>query len=136
MGGFGGRADVIGRRPTVSDAIAPILELLIAAGLRATVDVVQLNPPGCLLLAPELLFRFAGGDFTATHRLIAVVGSTDRTRAIAALSDYLDQVVAALGDRAVSARPVDVTLADASTLLPAYELQWTERVRQTTEGTP
>jgi hypothetical protein len=112
------------------DALTPVLELLEAAGIRVTLDIAQLNPPGCLLGPPELDFRFNGGDFTATYVLIVTVGSTDRTKAIANLSDYLGDVLAALGDRPVTARPVDVTLADASTTLPGYELRWTTRIRR------
>ncbi len=119
----------VGRRPVLMDALQPVLDLLTAAGIRVTLDIVQLNPPGCLLGPPELDFRFAGGDFTATYVLIVVVGSTDRTKAIGNLSDFLTEVLIALGDRAVTARPVDVTLADQSTTLPGYELRWTTRIR-------
>ena len=121
--------DIATRRPTMMDALTTVLQLLTAAGIRVTLDIVQLNPPGCLLGPPELDFRFNGGDFTAAYTLIAVVGSTDRTRAIANLSDYLVEVLAALGDRPVTARPVDVTLADASTVLPGMELRWSTRIR-------
>lgn len=121
--------DVANRRPTLVDALRPVTDALTAGGIRVTLDISQLNPPGCLLGPPELDFRFNGGDFTASYSLIAVVGSTDKTRAIGNLSDYLTDVMAALGDRPLTARPVDVTLADASTVLPGYELRWTTRLR-------
>jgi hypothetical protein len=121
--------DIATRRPTLRDAIDPVLDLLTAAGIRVTLDITQLNPPGCLLGPPELDFRFNGGDFTASYVLVATVGSSDRTKMIYSLSDYLVEVLAALGDRPVTARPVDVTLADASTVLPGYELRWTTRIR-------
>ena len=121
--------DVATRRPTVLDALQPVLGALNVAGIRATMDIAQLNPPGCLLGAPELDFRFNAGDFTATYSLIVVVGSTDKTRAIGNLSEYLSEVMVALGDRPLTARPVDVTLADASTVLPGYELRWSTRIR-------
>lgn len=121
--------DVASRRPTVLDALRPVLDALNAGGIRVTLDIAQLNPPGCLLGPPELDFRFNGGDFTAGYSLIAVVGSTDKTRAIGNLSDYLSEVLVALGDRPITARPVDVTLADASTVLPGYELRWSTRIR-------
>lgn len=120
----------VARRPIVMDALTPIIDLLEAAGIRVTLDIAQLNPPGCLLGPPELDFRFPGGDFTATYVLIATVGSTDRTKAIVNLSEFLSEVLVALGDRPVTARPVDVTLADASTALPGYELRWSTRIRQ------
>ena len=120
----------VARRPVLMDALQPVLDLLTAAGIRVTMDITQLNPPGCLLGPPELDFRFNGGDYTASYVLVACVGSTDRTKAISNLSEYLTEVLIALGDRAVTARPVDVTLADASTTLPGYELRWTTRIRQ------
>jgi hypothetical protein len=121
--------DIATRRPTMMDALQPVLDLLTAGGIRVTLDITQLNPPGCLLGPPELDFRFNAGDFTAAYVLILTVGSSDRTRMIHALSDYLAEVLAVLGDRPVTARPVDVTLADASTTLPGYELRWTTRIR-------
>jgi len=121
--------DIATRRPKMMDALQPVLDDLTAAGIRVTLDITQLNPPGCLLGPPEIDYRFNGGDFTASYVLIATVGSSDRTRMIVALSDYLDEVVTALGSRPVTARPVDVTLADASTALPVYELRWTTRIR-------
>lgn len=121
--------DIATRRPTLMDAITPVIDLLTAAGIRVTMDISQLNPPGCLLAPPELDFRFNGGDFTASYTLIAVVGSTDKTRAIANLSDYLSEVLLALGDRPVTARPVDVTLADASAVLPGFDIRWSTRIR-------
>jgi hypothetical protein len=120
----------VARRPVLMDALTPVMDLLTTAGIRVTLDIVQLNPPGCLLGPPELDFRFNGGDFTAAYTLVAVVGSTDRTKAIGNLSDYLTEVLTALGERPVTARPVDVTLADASTVLPGYELRWTTRLRR------
>jgi len=119
----------VARRPVVLDALRPVLDSLTAAGIRVTLDIAQLNPPGCMLGAPELDFRFNAGDFTASYSLIAVVGSTDKTKGIANLSDYLAEVMLALGDRPLTARPVDVTLADASTVLPGYELRWSTRIR-------
>lgn len=119
----------VGRRPVLMDSLTPVIDLLTNAGIRVTLDIAQLNPPGCLLGPPELDFRFNAGDFTASYSLTVVVGSTDRTKAIGNLSDYLGEVLAVLGDRAVTARPVDVTLADASTTLPGYELRWTTRIR-------
>jgi hypothetical protein len=116
-------------RPVLMDAVAPVIAQLEAAGIRVTLDITQLNPPGCLMLPPELEFRFNGGDYTATYGLVAVVGSTDRSKGFANLSEFLSQVLAALGDRAVTGRPVDVGTADASTSLMGYQLSWTTRVR-------
>jgi hypothetical protein len=120
----------VAARAVLWDSVTPVIELLEAAGLRVTLDITQLNPPGCLLLPPELEFRFAGGgDYTATYGLVAVVGSNDRTKGFALLSEYLSAVLAALGDRVVTGRPVDVSSADASAALMGYQLTWTTRVR-------
>ena len=121
--------DVATSRPSVMDAIRPVMEQLAAAGIRVTLDIAQLNPPGCILLPPELDYPVQRRRLHGELRAVVTVGSSDRTRMIVALSDFLPSVLQALGDRPITARPVDVTLADASTVLPGYELRWSTRIR-------
>jgi hypothetical protein len=121
--------DVANRRPTLMDALTPVLDLLAGAGVRVTLDFTQLNPPGCYLHPPSISWRFNGGDFEATYKLTIVTEATDRTRAVANLSIQLDELVQVLGGLAVSAEPVDVLTADGSFNLPGYDLTWTQRIR-------
>jgi len=124
----------VGPRPTLLDALTPVVAMLEAAGIRVTLDYSKLNPTGCYLGPPELDYRFKAGDFTASYTLLVVAGSNDGTRAISVLSAELDRVIVALGNRPVTARPVTVVPADNSNVLSAMEVQWTDRIRGNTNG--
>jgi hypothetical protein len=120
----------VATRPTVQDALMPVLDLLSGAGIRVTLDVTQLNPPGCFLALPSIDWRFQGGDFEASYRLTIVAESTDRTRAVANLSEQLDELVTVLGNRPVHADAVEVATADGTNTLLGYELSWSQRIRR------
>jgi hypothetical protein len=134
MGKLSGSAIVTPARPLLVDAMTPVVDALTAAGIRVTLDVKRINPPGCYLHPPELVMRWRAGDFTATHRLLVVAAASDRAASYVAISDLIDQVLQALGDAPVTLRPAAVETSDVSTYLTAYDLIWTDRVRQITEG--
>jgi hypothetical protein len=117
-------------RPVINDAMRPILDALTAAGIRSTNDLKMLNPPCAYLAAPELAFRFRQGDFTATYTLLLVASNTSRRLAFDEISELLMTAQQVLGERAQTARPVDVPTNDGSAVLLGYELSWSERVRQ------
>jgi len=117
-------------RPIITDAMAPIIDALTAGGIRATTDLKMLNPPCVYLAAPELEFRFRQGDFTATYTMLLVAANTSRRLAFDEMSQLIVQVQTILGERARSARPVDVPTNDGSAILLGYEFTWAERVRQ------
>ena len=119
-------------RPTLMDALTPVLDTLSGAGVRVTLDYKALNPPGCLLHPPTLAYRFQAGDFTATYRLWLITSATDRTQQVQNLGEQLDQVVTALKHSAVTASPVEVPTSDGTATLPGYELVWTQRIRRRT----
>jgi len=130
LAGPAGNGTVVGRRPILLDAMTPILDALSGAGIRVLVDIKVINPPCAFLHPPELAFRFREGDFTARHKLLLIAAASDRTASYANMSDLLLQAQQALGDRAVVAVPAQVETSDLSTFLTAYELSWTENVRQ------
>lgn len=117
-------------QPVLLDPLERILETLEAAGIRATLEIKDLNPPGCYLAPPELEFRFRQGDFTATYTLLVCAPNTTRRLQYAAMSSLLFDVQRALGERSTLARPVDVPTNDGTAVLLGYELSWHERVRQ------
>lgn len=129
-GPAGGAGIVVDHRPLLTDAMAPITDALVAVGIRCVVDLKVLNPPCAYLHPPELAFRFREGDFTARHRLLLVCSGSDRTASYANMSDLLVRSMQALGERGITATPAQVETSDLSTFLTAYELSWTERVRQ------
>jgi hypothetical protein len=123
-----------GPRPTLLDALTPVLAMLDQAGIRVTLDYSKLNPTGCYLGPPELDYRFKAGDFTANYTLLVVAGANDGTQAVRVLSAELDRVIVALGSRPVTARPVAVVPADASSVLLGMEISWSDRIRGNTNG--
>jgi len=123
-----------GPRPTLMDALEPVLAMLDQAGIRVTLDYSKLNPPGCYLGPPELDFRFKAGDFTAAYTLLVVAGANDGTRAVQVLSAELDRVIVALGSQPVTARPVAVLPSDNSNVLLGMEVSWSSRIRGHSNG--
>jgi hypothetical protein len=117
-------------RPILTDAMAPVIDLLTAGGIRATNDIKMLNPPCVYLAPPELEFRFRQGDFTATYTMLLVAANTSRRLAFDEMSQLILSVQTILGERARTARPVDVPTNDGSAILLGYEFTWAERVRQ------
>ncbi len=74
-----------------SEIVQTVITALSAAGIRATDDQRNLNPPAVLVMAPTIRHnRLAGA--TATVDLICVVGATGR----ADESRLLDPLVAAV----------------------------------------
>lgn len=129
-------AIVTAARPFLVDAVTPIVAALEAADIRITLDLKDLNPPGCYLAAPELEFRYRAGDFTASYTLLVVARNSTRRLAFAEMSELLVAVQKVLGERAQTARAVDVPTNDGTAVLLGYELSWHERVRQQINSQP
>lgn len=121
-------------QPVINDAMRPILDALTAAGIRSTNDIKMLNPPCAYLAPPELSFRYRAGDFTATYTLLLVASNTSRRLAFDEISGLLLLCQQVLGERAQTARPVDVPTNDGSAVLLGYELSWSQRIRQAQPG--
>lgn len=126
-------AIVTAGRPVLIDAVTPVLALLEASGIRVALDLRDLNPPGCYLAPPDLEFRFRAGDFTASYTLVAVARNSTRRAAYDDMSRLLVDVQRALGERAQTARAVDVPTNDTASVLLGYEFSWHERVKQASQ---
>lgn len=111
----------------VAAAAAEIVHMLVEAGISATVDLGDLNPPAVYVPLPALAFRFHKGDATATWRLVAAVTNNSRAQVLTELSALLDAVQDALGGLVVTAAPVDL----GENSLPGYELTFTTRITYT-----
>jgi hypothetical protein len=113
-------------------AAAAVVDQLVAAGVRATLDGRDLNPPAVLVRPPTVTYRFGrGGD--ADWEAWAVVGDLGSRQALDALSTLLEAVSAALV-RPVQARPDVISGADGSTV-PAYVLTWSGKIPATSKET-
>ena len=114
----------------VADAVQAVVDRLTAAGVRATQDERDLNPPAVFVAPPVLDWRFGRGDFDAAFTVYAVTGAAGRSIDLVNLGQLLDQVTAALGLAAVHAEPADLLVPHQAAPLPAYRLTWTDRVHQ------
>lgn len=112
----------------VAAAAAQIVDMLVEAGISATVDQRDLNPPGVFVPLPTLAYRFHKGDVTATWRPVAAVANTGRSQVLTELSALLGAVQDALGGIAVTAVPVDLPTTAEAGELPGYELTFTTRI--------
>lgn len=109
----------------LAEAVAGIVQQLRDAGIRATDDARDLNPPAVQVRPPEIAWRFNKGGWTATWELWCIVPDAGAHQSLETVSDLIEQVQAALGWHAQSARPDSVVLPDLSTV-PGYILTFTE----------
>lgn len=109
-------------------AAQAVVDRLMAAGVQATVDERDLNPPAVLVTVPLLSYRFGKESWTAQFTLAAVVPNSGRATALGGLSVLLDQVAAAMGAAPVTARAIDLLVPDQGAPLPGYELIYNSRI--------
>lgn len=110
----------------IAAAMQALVDRLQAAGVRACLDKADLAPPAVLVMPPSLTYTFAG-TADATWTLVAAVPDTGTGSAIVTLSDYVDQVRAALDDELITAIPAVVTMTEGPPV-PAYRLEYTSEI--------
>lgn len=97
---------------------------------RVFMDTAEINPPGVLIQPPELHTRFRRGTADVDMTLIVIVGNNEPRKALQQLSELVAGVQTALGERAVTGRPATVFLAEQTASLRAYELTYTDSIRE------
>lgn len=112
----------------LQEAAQSIVATLAAAGIQATLDERDLNPPAVLVAIPLLSYRFGKGFWDAQVTLAVVVPNSGRASALGNLSVLLAQVHAAMGGAPVTARAIDLLVPDQGAPLPGYEMTFTQRV--------
>lgn len=96
---------------------------LTAAGIRATHDVRNVNPP-CVLVLPPDRTRVGMCGWDVEWRALCLTPGPDNADAYAALDEMVDQVAELLPITAARHVTFDRTGMEPS--LPAYEIEWTE----------
>jgi len=119
----------------VAGAVQSVVDRLTAAGIRATLDERDINPPCVYVAPPTITFRFGRADFTAAFTAWCVTGAAGRRADLSTLGDLLDAVGEALNWAGVSADPADLLIPHQAVPLPAYRVLWTERITQP-KGSP
>jgi hypothetical protein len=110
-----------------SGAAADIVARLKSAGIRATIDERDINPPAVWVKPPVLTFRFGKG-WAAGWTLQAVVPDTGRNNSLAALSTLIVAVQNAMGWAMVTATPIALLIPGGAAPLPGYEMTFNERI--------
>lgn len=111
----------------IREAMDAVVAQLTAAGIRATVNGADANPPCVLVRPPAMAYRFGKGYWDAEMTAWALVADTGTGNAMAGLGELVTDVQLALNYAVVNARPDETLLADGSTV-PTYVLTWTQRV--------
>lgn len=113
---------------SIAQAAAIIVERLVAAGIDATLDNRDLNPPGVYVAAPTILFSQLDG-YKATFDLYAAVPNAGRSEALEQLSGLVLATRAVWGTDA--AYPIELLIPDQTDPLPAYRLPVTVQITTT-----
>lgn len=108
-------------------AAAAIVDRLKSAGIRATVDERDINPPAVWVKPPTLNFRYGKG-WAAVWTLQAVVPDTGRNNSLAALGALIVKVQTAMDWAVVTALPIALIIPGGAAPLPGYEMTFNERI--------
>lgn len=106
------------------DQLEAYLSQLRAAGIRATDDPRDINPPAVLLRPPVLQFRFGRGCIGAewTARLVLINAGT--RQALQEALPLIEQIQDALQGAVITATPAEWDLPDGGGPTPGYQLTW------------
>lgn len=110
---------------TLAGVVSAVVDALLDAGVPATDDQRDLDPPGVYVTPPIVTYDKLAG-YTATLDMYAVVPAAGRREALAALGPLVDQVRAVWPVR--DAFPVDLQPLEGTDPLPAYRLPLTVNV--------
>jgi hypothetical protein len=99
--------------------------LLSAAGVRATLDERDVNPPCVLVRPPVISYRF-GRDSAAEWTYWLIVPDSGKSASVAALGELIEAAQAALGFMATNLTPDDAILNDGT--YPMYSMTRTTRL--------
>lgn len=110
----------------IAAAAQNIIDQLVGAGIRASVDARDLQPPCVQLRPPTLTYRFGKG-WDADWEAWVMVPDAGQTQALAMIGPFLDQVQEALHFVGQTARTDTTALGDAG-FAPTYVLTFTTRI--------
>lgn len=109
-------------------AVQGVVDQLTDAGVRATNDGRNVNPPCVLVRPPTLSFRFGKGGWDGAFEAWAMVPATGQRTDLAALGELVTATQDALRGAPVTATPDEVTTPDGGTV-PMYRMSWNQRIR-------
>jgi hypothetical protein len=107
---------------SIATATAAVLQVFTDAGLRATDDARDINPPCVYLVPPQGSFRFDRGSADVTWTAYLVTGDAGARAATKALSDMVDKIAGTLPVTTFTRRALPVP--GGGDPLPSYEFTW------------
>lgn len=96
---------------------------LTAAGVRATMEPRDINPPAVLIRPPTMRYRFGKGCVAADWQARLYLPDPGTENALKIALPLLDDIIAALQGAPTEATPADFQLADGA-IVPGYQLSW------------
>lgn len=121
------------RRPAtfqLAGAVGDLLDQLTGAGIRATADIRNINPPCVYVPPPWINWRFGKGYVDLSWTLNLVVPNSGRDVALKNLGPLLIDVYEALvpiNCAPTDARYSELTVPDGGPPMPCYEMNLTTR---------
>lgn len=108
----------------VAAAVADQVAILTAGGVPATADARDLNPPGVLVLPPQVEWRIGKRSVAYLFTGLAVAPNVGSAGALDALGVLLTAAQEALGGAIANALPSDVPGIDGAAPGPGYRFTW------------
>ena len=105
---------------------AAVLQVFLDAGLRATDDARDINPPCVYLMPPAGTFRFDRHRADVTWTAYLVTGDAGARAATKALSDMVDKIAGKLPITTFDRRALNMPAGGDP--LPTYEFTWKSTV--------
>ena len=112
---------------TLANGVAAVVDAFTAAGLTATTDPRDFNPPGVLVRLPVVNPRFGKLCADVEWSAYLVTSNTGPTNHIPDLSALLDDVLTA-GFPVTLATPYDLQLPGGGDPAPAFLITWRETI--------
>ena len=107
---------------SLATAAADVLDKLQGAGVRATDDARDINPPCVFLVPPQGTLRFDRNRADCTWNLYLVTGDAGARTATRHLSDLIDQVAGLFSF--TTFERFALTVPGGGDPLPSYRLTW------------
>jgi hypothetical protein len=104
---------------------------LTAAGISATIEPRDLNPPGVLVPPPVIDWRFGKGA-DLTFEIVCAVPDTGAAGSLPTVSALVDDVQTALRGAVTAGRPASLDTGSGGPPLPAYTLTVTRKLPERT----
>lgn len=112
----------------IAAVMQAMCDSITAQGVRCVLDERDLNPPGALVRAPELNWRFGQGRYDAEWTVLVCVENAGRNVALGKLGPLIESAAKGIGVAVLAGRPVDVQLPDSAAPVPGYELTFNTKI--------